>query len=66
MKSGRRRFFQAVGTGAAGLTLGRSASAFGAGDPVSSPKDDGPVLQVGEDIAVADTQYGKVLSLIHI
>jgi len=60
MKPGRRRFFQAVSTGAAGLTLGRSAGAFGAADPVSSPKDDGPVLQVGEDIAVADTQYGKV------
>ena len=60
MRPSRRRFFQAVGTGAAGLTLGRSAGAFGAADPVSSVKDDGPALVVGENVAVADTQCGQV------
>ena len=60
MRPGRRRFFQAMGTGAAGLTVGRSAFASEAGDPVKSPHDDGPVLLVGENIAVADTQYGTV------
>jgi para-nitrobenzyl esterase len=60
MRPGRRRFFQAMGTGAAGLTLGRGALASVDGHPVKSANDDGPVLLVGEDIAVADTQCGKV------
>src|SRR5262245_31402578 len=64
MKPGRRRFFQAMGTGAVGLTLrGRGASAFAEAPPTraAAPRtDEGPVLLVGEDIAVADTQHGKV------
>src|SRR5438552_16030563 len=60
MRPGRRRFFQAMGTGAAGLTLGRGTLASAHGDPAKSASDDGPVLLVGEDIAVADTQCGKV------
>jgi para-nitrobenzyl esterase len=60
MRPGRRRFFQAMGTGAAGLTLGRGAFASADADPVKSGHDDGPVLLVGEDIAVADTQCGTV------
>ena len=60
MRPGRRRFFQAMGTGAAGLTLGRGALASMGGDSVTSANEDGPVLLVGEDVAVADTQCGKV------
>jgi para-nitrobenzyl esterase len=64
MRSSRRRFFQTMGTGAAALTLGgRGAASASAAPPAAKPdKDagDGPVLLVGEDIAVADTQYGKV------
>jgi para-nitrobenzyl esterase len=60
MRPGRRRFFQAMGTGAAGLTLGRGALASVDADPVKSANEDGPVLLVGEDVAVADTQCGKV------
>jgi para-nitrobenzyl esterase len=54
MRPSRRQFFQAAG--AAGLTLGaRSAApAFAAGD------DEGPVLRVGNDIALARTQHGPV------
>ena len=53
------RRFSGDGTGSAGLPpAGLFASA--AADPVKSANDDGPVLLVGEDIAVADTQYGTV------
>jgi len=61
MKPDRRRFFQTMATGAAGLALGRGASAAAPADPVNADRDaDAPVLQVGENIAVADTQCGRV------
>lgn len=57
MKSGRRGFFQLIGGGAAGLALATQT----ANTATASKKDpDGPVLRVGDDIAVADTTYGKV------
>jgi para-nitrobenzyl esterase len=58
MKSSRRHFFKSVGTGAAGLTLGAALPASAA--PSKGAQDDGPVLLVGENIAVADTTSGKV------
>jgi para-nitrobenzyl esterase len=62
MSSTRRRFFQAMSTGAAGLTLGgrgmSSASAASAGN--AKEVEDGPVLLIGDNIALADTQYGRV------
>ena len=61
MKSTRRRFFQAMGSGAAGLTVGASGlSSVAASGKAGKEAQDGPVLRVGDDIAVADTQYGKV------
>jgi para-nitrobenzyl esterase len=63
MRSTRRRFFQAMGTGAAGLTLGsKGASSASAATVKATGKEaqDGPVLLVGDDIAVADTRHGKV------
>ncbi len=62
MKSNRRGFVQAMGAGAAGLTLGVKGSSTAFAAPLAAPKEaeDGPALQVGENIAVADTQYGKV------
>jgi para-nitrobenzyl esterase len=57
MRSSRRLFFQTAGSGAAGLALGGRAAAA----PASKAAiDDGPVLRVGDDIAVASTQHGKV------
>jgi len=56
MKSTRRRFFRAVGTGAAGVAIGGKAL----GAPAGAKADDGPILQVGEDVAVATTEHGKV------
>ena len=61
MRSNRRRFFQAAGTGAAGMAIGGSSIASAAvGSDKAGTEEDGPVLQIGDDIAVADTQHGKV------
>jgi para-nitrobenzyl esterase len=63
MKSTRRRFFETMGVGAAGLTLGAKGLASSAAVDISGRtpgEDEGPVLLVGDDIAVADTRYGKV------
>jgi para-nitrobenzyl esterase len=62
MKSNRRQFFQKVGAGATGLTLGPAAMSFMAScstESVASASDD-QQLMIGDDIAIADTQYGKV------
>ncbi len=59
--SGRRSFFRMVGAGAAGLTMGtRGATVVAAEGPGGAGDDDGPVLQVGEKVAVADTRHGPV------
>jgi para-nitrobenzyl esterase len=62
MKSKRREFLQAVGAGAAGFTLSTPSPSTATGSPVAPPppEADGPVLLVGDNIAVADTAYGKV------
>src|SRR6185436_3298384 len=63
MKSNRRKFFRTVGTGVAGMTVGGSAgeSALAAAAPKANPNgDDGPVLLIGDTIALADTQHGRV------
>ncbi len=61
MKTNRRNFFQTLGTGAAGLGL---ASAFPLTACTPAVKDsednDDQVLFVGDDIAIAETVYGKV------
>jgi para-nitrobenzyl esterase len=62
MRTNRRRFFERVGQGAAGLTLGVTAtpSAFQTRARASKGDEDGPVLLIGDDIAVAETSSGKV------
>src|SRR6185503_20505057 len=63
MRSTRRTFFKTLGTGAAGLTLGVAGTS-----PVSAQshkretkgETDNPVLRIGDDIAVVDTDCGKV------
>ncbi len=61
MKSNRREFFETLGAGAAGLTIGTSAISSVSCAPAKAPVvEDGPVLQAGDDIAVVDTTYGKV------
>ena len=58
MKPGRRQFFRTVSAGAAGLTLG--ARGVVAPCAAAAEDDDGPVLRVGDEIAVAPTRHGKV------
>jgi para-nitrobenzyl esterase len=60
MKSNRREFFQTMGTGAAGIALGAAAISSSACTQAAKEDTDGQVLLIGDNIAVADTQYGKV------
>ena len=67
MKTNRRNFFQKLGVGAAGwsmltpMALGSCATASG-----DKPADeDGQILFIGDNIAVAETTHGKVRGFIH-
>ena len=62
MKSNRRAFFKTVGTGAAGLSLGSvvPVRADGHAARAGNGNDEGPVLRVGDDIALTETTSGKV------
>src|SRR5262245_334849 len=62
MRSNRRKFFRAVGTGAAGVTIGGSAAATAAAAPAKNDTagDAGPVVLIGDKSAVAETQNGRV------
>jgi para-nitrobenzyl esterase len=61
MTSNRRSFFQTVGAATAGLAIGsRSLPAAHAATSAADREDDGPILRIGEGIAVVDTTYGKV------
>ena len=68
MKSNRREFFETLGAGAAGLTIGSAAmsSLACAPKPPVEPKADadGPVLLVGDNIAVVETTHGKVRGFV--
>jgi para-nitrobenzyl esterase len=57
MPRSRREFFETVGAGAAGLAIGPALSASGS---AAAPGDDGPVVLVGDNIAVVNTSHGKV------
>ncbi|HZZ19394.1 MAG TPA: carboxylesterase family protein [Opitutaceae bacterium] len=63
MNINRRSFIQTFGSIAAGLGLSPALRA--AADTKSAPEaDDGPALQIGDQIAVADTKYGMVRGFI--
>lgn len=55
MKSNRRNFIQAFGLGAASLGMGSAHQA--SATPVDN---DGQILFVGDNLSLANTQYGKV------
>lgn len=63
MTTNRRNFFQKLGAGAAGLGLGAFPIISKANE---APKayDDDQLLQIGDNIAIADTKYGKVKGFI--
>jgi len=63
MGSNRRTFFKTLGAGAAGLTLKTATTSAAAGQTEKRTAKaglEGPVLRVGDDIAVAETASGKV------
>ena len=65
MKSNRRKFFQTFGAGAAGLSIGHSLALSSCTSITGNNKDqDGQVLFIGDNIAVAETTYGKVRGFI--
>src|SRR5512134_3521830 len=59
MPRSRREFFETVGAGAAGLAIGMPTVAATPG-----ASDDGPILLVGDNIAVANTTYGKARGFV--
>ena len=67
MKSDRRKFIQTMGAGAAGLTIGTSALSVTSCTPALKKKneEDGQIIFIGDNIAVAETTYGKVRGFIH-
>jgi para-nitrobenzyl esterase len=60
MRPNRRGFFRAMGTGAAGLAVGAKGMGPTRASAADAPANEGPVLLVGDKIALAETQYGKV------
>ena len=62
MKSNRRNFIRTMGAGATGLTIGAAglSAASCTGPAAKNEEDDGQILFIGDNIALADTQYGKV------
>jgi para-nitrobenzyl esterase len=66
MKSNRRKFIQNLGVGAAGLTIGASAIPLtSCSSPAAKKDEDGQILFIGDNIAVAETTNGKVRGFIH-
>jgi para-nitrobenzyl esterase len=63
MTTNRRNFFQKLGAGAAGLGLGALPIISKAGE-TTKVNDDDQLLQIGDNIAIADTKYGKVKGFI--
>ena len=59
MKSNRRRFIQALGTSSAGIAVGTAAMGAFAEDAMAKAQD-AQILLVGDNIALTNTQYGKV------
>jgi para-nitrobenzyl esterase len=63
MKSNRRQFMQTMGTTASGLAVGASAMSTACSPAPKDVMAEGPggqILLAGDNIAVANTQYGKV------
>lgn len=66
MKTNRRNFFQTMGAGAAGFGLASTLPLASCAAPAESTPadDDEQILFIGDDIAIADTAYGKVKGFI--
>ncbi len=65
MKTNRRNFFQTMGAGAAGFGLASTLPLASCAAPAEdAATDDDQLLFIGDDIAIADTAYGKVKGFI--
>ncbi len=67
MKINRRSFLRRIGSFAAGLGFAPALSPVlraSAASGTARDSDDGPVLLIGDAIAVADTKYGKVRGFV--
>ncbi|WP_346860666.1 carboxylesterase family protein [uncultured Draconibacterium sp.] len=67
MKTNRRNFFQTMGAGAAGFGLATTlplAACATPGASDNSEEEDDQILFIGDDIAIAETVYGKVKGFI--
>ncbi len=65
MKTNRRNFFQTMGAGAAGIGLSAALPLTSCAAPATAAsEDDDQVLFIGDDIAIANTVYGKVKGFI--
>ena len=60
MKTNRRHFIQSLGAGAAGIGLTSGLPVRASAAAVDPEQADDQVLFIGDDIAIADTVYGKV------
>ena len=72
MKSDRRKFLKSMSTAAAGFTIGTTATSFTTFSPSplapsskDKAEDDGQILFIGDNIAIAETTNGKVRGFIH-
>ena len=61
MKTNRRNFIQSLGLGAAGIT---ASPVLSSAMPAPPSKSDGQLLFVGDSIAVAPTEFGKIRGFI--
>ena len=59
MKTNRRNFVRTLGTSSAGIALSTTLATTES-QAANAETHDGPVLLVGDNIAVAQTEYGKV------
>lgn len=64
MKTNRRNFIQALGAGTAGIGLASGLTLTSFKPASAANADEGQVLFIGDDIAIADTAYGKVKGFI--
>jgi para-nitrobenzyl esterase len=65
MTSSRRTFFQTIGAGAAGLTISPALALTSCTNQEGKKTDsDNQVLFIGDNIAIAETVYGKVRGFI--
>ena len=62
MKASRRNFIQTLGVGAIGLTVPKTS--FGNTQPHDMNIDEDQLLHIGDNIAIAQTEYGKVRGFI--